>query len=96
MTYDIFVTSDNVIITNCLHMSTLHRGQNERRTMKQALKTLMEKEGVTAYKLAQDIGVNRSAVSLWLSGQRLPGFSNIMKLCTRFDVPIGYFFEELK
>lgn len=50
------------------------------------------KKGVTQYKLAQDLSVNRSSVSKWESGDRMPSFEMMLKIAAYFDVSTDYLY----
>lgn len=50
------------------------------------------KKGVTQYKLAQDLNVNRSSVSKWESGERKPSFEMMLKIAAYFDVSTDYLY----
>lgn len=54
----------------------------------------MKKNGITAYKLASDIGVSSGNISDWKSGKYLPSRNALEKLCEYFNVPLSYFYIE--
>ena len=52
------------------------------------IKTLMEKKGITAYRMAADLGFPQSTVSEWLSGAYRPKADRLLKIAKYLDVPV--------
>lgn len=52
------------------------------------IKALMEKKGITAYRLAADLGFPQSTVSEWLSGAYVPKADKLLKIAKYLDVPV--------
>lgn len=52
------------------------------------IKTLMEKKGITAYRMAADLGFPQSTVSEWLSGAYSPKADRLLKIAKYLDVPV--------
>ena len=45
---------------------------------------LMDKQGVTAYKLSKETGISESVISRWRSGEQSPSVSNLVKVAHYF------------
>lgn len=52
------------------------------------IKTLMEQRGITAYRMAADLGFPQSTVSEWLSGEYKPKADRLLKIAKYLDVPV--------
>ena len=63
-----------------------HVSENPRHEYSARLKSLMEKESVSSYRLAQELGAKQSAVAMWLSQGSVPRKPMLMRLCERFGV----------
>lgn len=50
---------------------------------KQLVQEILQKQGITRYRLAKDIGVEPSAVYRWLSGEKKPNGEHMLKLLRR-------------
>lgn len=59
----------------------------ERRIMYRNIEKLMKQRGITAYRLAKDIGINQSTISKWKKGQKI-GFGSLYKIASYFKVPV--------
>jgi transcriptional regulator with XRE-family HTH domain len=55
-------------------------------TFRRRLKDIKEKEGITIYRLAKNIGVNEATVRGWLTGRTEPRGKNLTKLAAHFKV----------
>ena len=53
----------------------------------------MKKNGVTCYKIANDLEVSETSVHAWVNGEYVPKLKNTKKLSDYFGVPITYFIE---
>lgn len=62
------------------------------RTFKETLKTLRNERNISQGKLASIIGVDRSSVSKWESGDRTPELSVGRKIASYFGVSLDYLF----
>ncbi|MBE5756178.1 MAG: helix-turn-helix transcriptional regulator [Clostridiales bacterium] len=58
--------------------------------IKERLNELLKENGITSYKLSQDLGVSKSVVHYWLSGKTTPNAEYIIKLCKYFEVTSDY------
>lgn len=54
------------------------------------LKSLMDEERISAYKLAKDLSVSQSVVGYWLKGKTTPNADYIVALCEYFGVSADY------
>ena len=54
------------------------------------IKRLIEKSGLTQRDLAQDIGVTESAISKYLSGERIPNGDVLLNLATALNTTSDY------
>jgi transcriptional regulator with XRE-family HTH domain len=57
-----------------------------RREFSERLRALMEKEGLSQYRLAEEVGAKQSAVAMWLSKGSVPFRPTMVRLCARFGV----------
>lgn len=55
---------------------------------------LLEKSEKTAYRVAQDTGIDASCFSDWKSGKSKPKADKLKKLADYFGVSIEYFLED--
>ena len=46
---------------------------------------IMDKKGVTAYKLSKETGISESVISRWKSGEQSPSISNLVKVAHFFN-----------
>ena len=58
------------------------------------LKNLREKKNISQNKLAELIGVDRSAIAHWENGDRIPSTRVLMKLADAFNVDVSVFINE--
>lgn len=58
------------------------------------LRMLLEDGDVSHNTLAKAIGVERSTVSNWARGHRVPSIEQLIAICEFFQVPITHFFDE--
>lgn len=56
------------------------------------MEALLKREGVTAYKVAKDIGLSRTVFSDWKNGKSQPKADKIQKIAEYFGVPVSYFY----
>lgn len=64
--------------------------------IKENLKKCRKRKGLSTLKLAREIGLDESVLRRIESGQtRDPQISNIVKICTYFDVSIDDFVHEI-
>lgn len=57
---------------------------------------LLQKRGITAYRVAKDTGLTPVLFSDWKAGRYTPKIDKIIILARYFDVPIEYFLENEK
>ena len=57
---------------------------------------LLQKNGLTAYKVAQDTGISQSTLSDWKTGRAAPKADKLLVLAHYFNVPIEYFLTDDK
>lgn len=55
---------------------------------------LLQKHGLTAYKVSKDTGISQATLSDWKTGRAKPKIDKILILSKYFDVPIEFFVEE--
>ena len=58
--------------------------------MNKKIKQLREAQGLSQSELAAKLGVNRSAVSRWESGEKNPELTNLVRMADLFDVTLDY------
>ena len=62
--------------------------------MYEVFEQLLQKNGVTPYKVAKEAGVTQTALSNWKSGRSTPTTKTLQKIADYFDVPLTYFLTE--
>ena len=55
---------------------------------------LLEKYGITAYKVAKETGISTATLTSWKYGRYNPKFDKLMILAKYFGVPVEYFAED--
>lgn len=58
------------------------------------IKALMDKKGITAYRMAIDLNFPQSTVSEWLSGAYIPKADKLLKIAKYLEVPIEDLIDE--
>lgn len=58
---------------------------------KEQLKNAIMWKGITQTKLAKILGIQKSAISEWISGRSYPTLENFYKLCFILDETPNYF-----
>lgn len=58
--------------------------------MYQVFEQLLQKFGVTAYKVSKETGVTQTALSNWKSGRNNPNVNTLQKLADYFGVSVDY------
>ncbi len=53
---------------------------------------LLQRDGLTAYKVSKDTGVSQSTLSDWKTGRATPKADKILALAQYFNVPMEFFF----
>jgi transcriptional regulator with XRE-family HTH domain len=48
----------------------------------------MEEKGITAYRMAVDLGFPQSTVSEWLAGAYIPKADKLLKIAEYLEVPV--------
>lgn len=54
---------------------------------------LLTEKGLTAYRVAKDVGMSPMVFSDWKTGKSKPKADKLLILAKYFDVPIEYFLE---
>ena len=54
------------------------------------LRLLMEKNGVTNYRVAKELGCSASTVATWVSGEKIPSSRYLQLLAGYFGVSVDY------
>lgn len=57
---------------------------------KEVFVDLLQKRGITAYKLSIDTQIPQSLISNWKSGVKTPSSENLIKLADYLDVSVDY------
>lgn len=52
---------------------------------------LLQKKGLTAYKVSKDTGISQSTLSDWKTGRATPKADKLLVLAHYFNVPIEFF-----
>ena len=52
---------------------------------------LLEKNGITAYKVAKETGISQSTLSDWKNGVSQPKIDKLKKIADYFGEPVTYF-----
>lgn len=60
----------------------------------QKIKKLMDEKGITAYRMASDLGFPQSTVSEWLSGAYTPKADKLLKIAKYLGVPVEDLIED--
>lgn len=58
------------------------------------LQKLLDKKGITAYRLSKELGISKSKFSDWKSGRSIPKTDKLIKIADYFGVTVDYFLEE--
>jgi transcriptional regulator with XRE-family HTH domain len=58
--------------------------------MYEVFEKLLEKNGVTAYKVSKETGIGRSTFTDWKSGRSKPGLDKLIKIAAYFGVSVSY------
>ena len=58
--------------------------------MYERFEQLLQKYGITAYKVAKEAGVTQTSLSNWKSGRNNPSISTLKKIADYFGVSLGY------
>ena len=61
--------------------------------MYEKFKQLLEKRGITAYRVAKDTGIPQTTFCDWKAGKSSPKADKLIKIAEYLGVPVGYFFE---
>lgn len=54
---------------------------------------IMKQRGMTGYQLAKEIGVPRTSVYRWISGESLPVAESYEKLCQFLNIPFDALYK---
>lgn len=55
---------------------------------------LLQKNKVTAYRVAKETNISTSTLSDWKTGRSRPKVDKLQKIADYFDIPVNYFFEK--
>jgi transcriptional regulator with XRE-family HTH domain len=55
---------------------------------------LLEQKGITAYRMAADLGFPQSTVSEWLAGAYVPKADKLLRITEYLDVPVEELIRE--
>ncbi len=58
--------------------------------MYERLDALLNERGITAYRLAKDLGISQSSLSEWKRGNSIPKHERLVKIAAYFSVPVSY------
>lgn len=58
--------------------------------MYEVFEQLLQKHGISAYKVAKEAGVTQTAISNWKSGRNTPSTTTLQKIADYFGVTIDY------
>ena len=58
--------------------------------MYERFEQLLQKRGVTPYKVSKETGVTQTSLSNWKSGRNTPSAKTLQKLADYFGVAVGY------
>lgn len=58
--------------------------------MYERFEQLLQKHGVTPYKVSKEAGVTQTSLSNWKSGRNMPSVKTLQKIADYFGVSIGY------
>ena len=58
--------------------------------MYEIFEQLLQKKGISAYKVAKEAGVTQTALSNWKSGRNTPSTTTLQKIADYFGVTIDY------
>lgn len=59
--------------------------------MYERLDVLLNKNGITPYRLSKDLGISQSCLSEWKRGNSIPKHERLAKIAAYFNVPVSYF-----
>lgn len=62
--------------------------------MYQKFEQLLKARGITAYKVAKDLGMNSTLFSDWKSGKSKPKVDKLKKIADYFGVSLEYLIED--
>lgn len=58
--------------------------------MYEIFEQLLQKHGVTPYKVSKETGVTQTSLSNWKNGRNSPSTKNLKKIADYFNVPLDY------
>lgn len=62
--------------------------------MYEKIQTLLDKQGITAYRLSKETKIPYTCLVDWKQGRSKPKADKLLKLANYFNVPIEFFLEE--
>lgn len=60
-------------------------------TIEKYIKSVMEKDNVTIYKLAKKSGLSQTGLSYFLNGKRAPSFDTVQRVCNALNINLAEF-----
>lgn len=61
--------------------------------MYEIFEQLLQKRGITAYRVSKDTGITQTLLSNWKNGKSVPNMHNLKKIADYFNVTIDYLLE---
>ncbi len=58
--------------------------------MYEAFERLLDKNGITAYRVSKDTGITQTLLSNWKTGKSVPNLQNLKKIADYFGVTVDY------
>jgi len=55
---------------------------------------LLNRNGLTAYRVGRDTGISTATLSNWKSGNYTPKVDKLQKIADYFGVPLDYFYKD--
>lgn len=62
--------------------------------MYQVFENLMQKKGVTAYKVSKETGISQATLSDWRRGRSQPKIDKLLKIAKYFGVDVNVFISD--
>ena len=75
------------LISTFIYEKTIKRGES----MYKKFAELLERQGVTAYRVSKETGIPANTFTDWKNGRSKPKFDKLMALAKYFEVQVEYF-----
>lgn len=62
----------------------------------QRIHRMMDEKGLTLSAFARQTGVSKATLSKWFNSERQPRFEYVEKIAATYNIPLGYFFDEVQ